>query len=163
MKHLIKHLALIAAVALPLLCGTPAARAQQYAFTTLTNNTGLAIAWATGDQTNWNAAVTLTRFDSFVLEVRAAAATALAGPINLRWSTSQDGTTWTSTTPGAAPLAGGWFGAHMSNGTAGLTVWSTNITVNSVGYWRIENGTNQTGVTITNFNLRAYTKPRRTG
>lgn len=147
-------LAVLAALALP-------AGAQQYGYVTMTNNTGTAIAWATGDTTNWNAAATLTKYDSFTLEVRAGSASAIAGPLNLRWSVSQDGVNYT--TPLVAPGASGWFAAPLTSAAAGVSTWTTNITVGSYGYWRIDYVTNQTTVTLTNFQIRAYLKPKRNG
>lgn len=140
---------------------TAQAQVVQYGGVTVTNNTGTAIAWATGETTNWNAAVTGTKWDSFVLEVRAGSASALGGPINIRWSTSADGSSYTS--PLAASGASGWFSAPLTTAAAGVGTWTTNITLNSVGFWRIDYATNQTTVTLTNFHIRAFYKPNRDG
>lgn len=159
MKHFFKIILLL--TFLLTLCSPPA-DAQQYEVRTLTNNTGIAVAWGTGGATNWAAPITLTKYDSFVLEINQGTASAAAGgTMDIRWSTSSDGTTWT--TGLNQPGASGWFSAGVTNSAAGMARWRTNITVGSIGYWRIDWVTNQIGQTITNFSVKGYLKPKRNG
>lgn len=160
MKHLVKYLALVAF--LLALLAPPARAADQYGYVTVTNNTGTAVAWATGGATNWAAPITLVKHEEFVLEISQGTASAAAGgTIDVRWSTSSDGTTWTTGLNQSGNS--GWFSAGVTNSAAGMARWRTNITVGSIGYWRIDWATNQIGQTITNFNVRAYLKPKRNG
>lgn len=162
MKHLIQNLrsGLLAAALLAL--GSLTSHAQQYNFATVTNNTGAPLAWTTATASNWNSSVSLTKFDSFVLETGVGtASTAAGGTLDIRFSTSNDGINWT--TGLNQPGASGWFSLSPTNSAAGMAWSRTNIVVGSIGYWRIEWVTNNTGVTLTNFTIRAYVKPKRTG
>jgi hypothetical protein len=158
MKKLLQHIMLLALLALCL----PQARAQQYASTTITNNTGAAVSWGTGTATNWNAAVSVPKFGDFALTVRVAQAdtAGAAGTMDVRWSTSIDGTTWANGLNASG--SSGWFSVPLTNSGAVIT-WNTNITLNSVGYWRIDWITNASGKTLTNFNVKVTTKPKRFG
>jgi hypothetical protein len=110
--------------------------------------------------------VTLTTWDSFALEVRTGLTNASAGTIDLAWQTSLDGVNWGNSGLGAGGGAGGgssgWFSVPLTNGGTAC-VWSTNVTVGSMGYWRISWATNNSTQNATNWVIKAWPKPRRQG
>ena len=142
------------------------ARAQQYeAITTLwssgpnlTNPATLATNLSvTAAGTN---GVNATSLGDFLLVFDGMFTNATAGPMNLTYETSGDGVNW-NTNKGIAG-GNGWFGIPCTNDGV-RTIWSTNITVAALGYWRIGWVTNQTGQALTNVSVVAYRKPRRNG
>ncbi len=163
---------LAAALALLALCSNPAAAQQnpnaQYGYTTLhvegTTN-GIANAAATNIHVTalGTNGVTLTKWGDFTLNVDGFSAGALTnGMLDFRWSTSADGTSWNTNATLNASEGAGWFSLGVNTGGSRF-IMNTNITVNSIGYWRIDFITNRTGLTVSNMTIRAYLKPRRTG
>lgn len=132
---------------------------EQYGATTLYSFAGTDTN-IVGQATNIAATVTLTKWDQFFLEFRAtgtnSAGTATTGWA-LAWQHSADGTNW-GTVDG---ISRGWFAFPSTNQIT--TIATTNIVVNSAGYWRLNWVTNNTGHHVTNMSIRAWTKPIRQG
>lgn len=119
------------------------------------------ISWANASTTNFNLVVSAPKWQEFVLEVTAGSASTLSGTMDFRWSTSSDGTNWT--TPLASSGSSGWFALPISGTAGGRINNRTNIVLNSIGFWRADYVTNTSGQTLTNFNVKVYVKPRRYG
>lgn len=116
-----------------------------------------------GAVTNLNSALDATQVSDFALQLVASSTNdAIAGGISVVWETSLDGSNWPTsyTNFAGAPGVQGWFSIPTTNLLK--TVWTTNITVNSVGYWRIRSLTNASSGNFTNIALRGYVKPKRT-
>lgn len=154
----LKHL--IAAAALLVACSLTAT-AQQYAPSTILSIANTNVVGAT---TNVGALttgpVTLTKWQDFALSVDVGVTNASAGTLDIQWDTSLDGVTYT--TAKAMPGASGWFSVPLTNSTTRI-YWTTNITLNAVGYFRVSWVTNQAGQHITNLVIKAYKKPARFG
>lgn len=162
-NHFSKVLKLLAVVALLALC-SPAAKAQQYGSIATLWNAPNATNVAAGGTSNLASVVTLTKYDNFALQfdLIATNATAAAGTFDVYWDTSADGLNYSGASkPGGFVGSSGWFGVPVTNSLR--TTFVTNITVNSVGYWRINWITNNSGVCFTNMLIRAYAKPKRQG
>lgn len=113
--------------------------------------------------TNLAAAIDVTQVTDFSLQVVAKTTNAaVGGSLDFVWETSLDGSNWpTSYTNNAAnSRTTGWFSALVTNNVT--TVWVTNITVDSIGYWRIRSLTNATSGNFTNLSIVGYIKPKRT-
>lgn len=152
-----------AAVLLALTVGftPPAAQAQdQYGLRQTLIDMPLC-AWGNATASNQNLVVSATKWQEFVVEVTAGSASTLSGTMDIRWSTSSDGTNWT--TPLASSGSSGWFALPISGAAGGRINNRTNILLNSIGFWRADYVTNTSGQTLTNFNVKVYTKPRRYG
>lgn len=162
MKTPFKTLATAATLALLSLGALPSQAADQYEI----SKTLLSIATTNNPDATTNVAainggtnfVTLTKFGDFALVVDVGVTNAVTGTIDLSWQTSPDGVNWAT----AGSSAVGWFSAPLTNGGT-HPVWLTNITVNSVGYWRVNWATNKSGQHLTNWTIRTYTKPKRNG
>ena len=156
----IKHFLAVASLMAIFLATPPAARAADYAnqktfwSAVLTN--------ATAFSTNLNAAIDVTQFSEFALNVRCGVTNPVTGSIDIAWQTSADGN-WPATNgiPAAVPGYAGWFSIPCTNmGT--ILNWNTNIPVNAVGYWRITYITNTTVQNMTNAVVTGWVKPKRT-
>ncbi len=113
--------------------------------------------------TNLAAAIDVTQVTDFALQIVAKTTNAaVGGSLDFVWETSLDGSNWpTSYTNNAAnSRTTGWFSALVTNNVT--TVWVTNITVDSIGYWRIRSLTNATSGNFTNMSIVGYIKPKRT-
>jgi hypothetical protein len=113
--------------------------------------------------TNLNSVADCTKFTEFSLQVQASATNNQggAGSFDFVWETSADGINW----PGSTNQIGrtvGWFSAPIQS-NAVRTVWSTNIVLDAIGYWRLRHLTNNANMNFTNIQIRAYAKPRRFG
>lgn len=119
---------------------------------------------ANGVVSNANSTLDATMVTDFALEVKTVSAVAVSGasPLILKWRTSLNGTDFNTSTNDQPGLAQGWFAVPMSTGGSLSNYWTTNITVNSIGYWQLQLMTNNTGQTLTNVSIRAYVKPKRT-
>lgn len=119
--------------------------------------------WTNGPTivTNLAAAGDFTQVTDFALTLIAKATNNAggAGGFSVVWETSLDGTSWPQDTNQIANSVG-WFSIPIQS-NAVTTVWTTNITVNSIGYWRIRHLTNAANMNYTNIALRAYVKPKR--
>jgi hypothetical protein len=111
---------------------------------------------ATATATNLDTAIDVREFSEFTLEVQAGLTNASTGTIDLRWTTSNDGTKY-SAAP-AAPGASGWFSVPLT-GAGTSASWRTNIPVGSYRNWKISWSTNVAGQHMTNVLIRAYGKP----
>lgn len=112
---------------------------------------------------NLNSSIDLTQFGDFALQVVAKTTNAaVGGGISVVWETSLDGSNWPTsyTNFAGAPGVVGWFSVPITNNVT--TVWTTNITVNSIGYWRIRTITNASSGSFTNLVITGYVKPKRT-
>ena len=109
--------------------------------------------------TNVAAAVDASQFSDFLLEVRFtgtnSAMTTTLG-YTIAWQTSADNSNWGT----VDNVNRGWFSVPTTNVIT--TVWTTNITLNSMGYWRANYLTNSAGQCITNLAIKAWVKPKRT-
>lgn len=159
MKTMIKLLSMLA-----LVCGLGLnAKAQQYGLLTTLKSVHATNALANATPTNLNAVVTLTRHDEFVLEFVIGTTNPQASSLSVQWDTSADGVNY----PGAGGLPvfnghnKGWFSIPLTNATP--LVFTTNIVVNSMGYWRLSWLTNVSAVFLTNIQIKAYAKPRTSG
>jgi hypothetical protein len=112
---------------------------------------------ATATASNVAGVATLTKYDQFSIEAVIALTNAAAGTLDVAWDTSNDNSSWATTGAGL-----GWFSIPLTNGGA-VIKWNTNITINSVGYWRARWITNASGQSATSIVIRAYIKPRRNG
>ena len=110
--------------------------------------------------TNLNTQIQVTQFSDFGLEATLGFTNASAGTYDIAWSSSHDGINWADTGIGSIGCRG-WFSIPLTNGGPVIT-WSTNITVNTCGYWRIEWGTNASVQHLTNAVIKGYVKPKRT-
>lgn len=162
MKTLIQKLLLTIAVLAAVVFAPPPAQAADYAVQktfwsfagTWTNSPAVA--------TNLAAAIDVTQFTDFTLALVAKSTnTTGAGSIDVVWETSADGSNWPAGyTQGQIGRAFGWFSIPITNGvTHG---WTTNITVDSIGYWRIRWATNGSSCNFTNLSLTGVVKPKRT-
>lgn len=132
--------------------------AQQYEYTTLLSATGAGEGVIPGGAaTNLAASVTLTKETEFVLALHwdgtNATQTSTLG-VTCAWQTSADGVNWGTVVDGKNA---GWFTIPTTNSVSHN--WSTNITVNTVGYWRLNWMTNGAVSMWTNGWIRAYKKP----
>lgn len=157
MKLKNKILILIAAFALAF--ALPA-DAQQYGAiktllsisTTNANNTATNVGNIGGANANY---VTLTKKGDFVLEVQALFTNAVTGTIDVNYTTSADGSNWATTGAGT-----GTFSVPCTNSGTAL-YWTTNITVNALGYWKATWVSNATGLSTTSLVVKAWGKPER--
>lgn len=158
---LVEKITLVTLLALLALAFTPTAHAQQYGvLKELLSIGGTNVAGATtnignigGANTNY---LTLTKWDSFDLQVTVGLTNASAGTLDLNWSTSADGLNWANTGAGQ-----GWFSVPLTNGSTVVT-WRTNIT-SPFGYYKLGIATNAAVQHTTNVIIRAYKKPRDNG
>lgn len=115
-----------------------------------------------GTATNLAAAIDVQQVTDFSLQaifINTNAAT--AGTIDVVWETSVDGSNWpTQSTNASNGRAQGWFSFVVTNNVK--SVWITNITVDSIGYWRIRHLTNSSSGNYTNVQVVGYIKPKRT-
>jgi hypothetical protein len=128
-----------------------ARQANFWTATSITNVTGVA--------SNLNAAIEVTKTDSFTLQFALGFTNPCAGTYDVQWTTSADGLTYASAP--AMPGASGWFSIPLTNAGAVVT-WITNIPMASRGFWKINYGTNQAGQSLTNAQVLGYVKPNRT-
>lgn len=119
---------------------------------------------ANGVVSNANATIDVKQFTDFALEVKTVSAAAVSGaaPLVIKWRTSLNGTDFNTSTNDAPGRAQGWFAVPMSTGGSLSNYWTTNIVVDSIGYWQLQLMTNATGQTLTNVQIRGYVKPKRT-
>lgn len=113
--------------------------------------------------TNLAAAIDVTQTADFALQIVAKTTNAaVGGSLDFVWETSLDGSNWPTgyTNNAANSRTTGWFSALVTNNVT--TVWVTNITVDSIGYWRIRSLTNNTSGNFTNLSIVGYIKPKRT-
>lgn len=158
----IKQLILSAALLTAALFTPPPAKAADYAvqktfwsFAGTWTNTPTTV-------TNVAAAIDVTQFTDFALQVVASGTnnSVGAGSFDFVWETSLDGSNW----PGITNQIGrtvGWFSVPMQTNSI-KTVWVTNITVDAIGYWRIRHITNAANMNYTNIAITGYVKPKRT-
>lgn len=126
-------------------------------------------AFPTGTASNIAAQVTTeivncTKHDQFTFALFTTPnATGAQGNVALgvRWSVSADGVNWPAT---AIDVAGqtGHFTIPLTNNTGQIT-WQTNITMNTLGYWRLDYLTNNHSGSLTNGHIKAWFKPQRNG
>lgn len=152
-----KFIIIIALAALLAAVLTPPAQAADYGVQKTIWSFGATN--VTGTATNLDSAVDLTQFTEFQLEVRVDLTNAAAGTLDLRWTTSNDGSQYT-TAPALAGVSG-WFSVPLTNNGTTAT-WRTNISVGALGYWKLAWLTNAAGQSITNASLRIYAKPKNT-
>ena len=119
------------------------------------------VRWITATATNFAAVVNCTKHDKFALQFDILTTNASTGPVIVRWSTSLDGVSYASN-PEVAGVSAGWFAIPTTN-NAKSTTFLTNITVDAIGFWRLEYMTNTTVQHISNCVVRAYLKPQRSG
>jgi hypothetical protein len=151
MKKLILGLGLFA------LCSF--AVAQQYDYVQINTRTGTASTIPASAATNINAVIPCTKYTDFLLSVNFKAMAAHTSALDFRWELSPDGTNW----PAIATAGNsGWFGGPVGNGTTTVQ-WSTNVTMNSAGFFRISYITNGHAAVVTNLDIKAYYKPKRNG
>lgn len=152
---------ILSAVALAVLAAAfllpPAARAADYGVSktiwsvpNFTNNPANA--------TNLAAVVDCTQVTDFALHVKIGLTNVSTGTYDVRWTTSGDNSTFGSSP--AATGSSGWFSIPLTGGGTVIT-WTTNIPVNSVGYWKFDWGTNVAAQHMTSVVMRAYAKPKR--
>jgi hypothetical protein len=158
LRHLLAFAACIFALA-----GPPAANAADYAVQGTFFNFPIT-SIANGVVSNANATIDVTQFTEFALDVKTVSAVAVSGasPLIIKWRTSLNGTDFNTSTNDAPGHAQGWFAVPMSTGGSLSNYWTTNITVNGIGYWQLQLMTNNTGQTLTNVVIRGYVKPKRT-
>lgn len=114
-----------------------------------------------GNATNLSAAVIDCRnYKEFVLSINCGLTNPSAGgTLDFQWTTSSDGVNFCSIP--VCPKASGWFSVPLTNGGTNFS-FSTNIVVDSIGYWRINWLTNNTlGAHATNFLIQGYQKPEK--
>jgi len=111
---------------------------------------------------NLNAAIDCTQFTDFSLAVIAKATNNAggAGGFSIVWETSPNGSDWPQDT-NQISRAVGWFSIPIQS-NAVTTVWTTNITMDAIGYYRIRHITNNCNMNYTNISLVGYVKPKRT-
>lgn len=164
MKHFISILALVLATAF----GAHAQDGTQYGYTALGGADGGTYYIAASANTNLggSAVFTATKYDNFTLALSWKPKNGASNSIDVAWEFSPDGSTWPAAITGNTNSTyKSWFitiGADATN-AAGQALFMTNITLNSVGYWRILSVTNNSAVILTNFAARAYYKPKRKG
>jgi len=154
MKSLLAVLAVLALAAT-----VPTVRAAEYA--------PIGTVWsapnftnATGTATNLAVTIDCTTTTDFSLTFEFGLTNPAAGSFNCRWEKSA--TRNFLITNIANHADSGWFAVPLTNrGTK--TVWTTNITMDAIGYYRIVWGTNQIGQSVTSALVRAYAKPARFG
>ncbi len=162
MKHLLARLLAVVLLLIALALPTPEANAADYAIQktfwsfagTWTNSPGAI--------TNLAAAIDVTQVSDFALSfVAKSTNTTGAGTLDFVWETSPDGSNWPITSTNASlGRTQGWFSAPVTNGVA--HVWITNITVDSIGFWRIRTYTNASSCNFTNMAIAGRVKPKRT-
>lgn len=162
LQHFTARLLAVAALTAALLTPTLEVKAADYAVQktfwsfngTWTNSPGVA--------TNLLSAIDLTTVTDFTLSlVGKSTNTTGTGTYDFVWETSPDGSNWPITSTNAAlGRSQGWFSAPITNGV--LHVWLTNITVDSIGFWRIRTGTNASSCNFTNLAIEGRIKPKRT-
>lgn len=144
-----------------LLLGSSPATAQQYGpkttFWGVNDFTN-----ATGTASNLAAATTMTKNDQFTLWVVAGFTNPCAGNLNIQWDCSADGVNYLTTNNPTVSGSSGWFSIPLTN-SGTKVVWATNITVGTLGFWRINWFTNAAGQSMTNVTIQAYVKPVRSG
>jgi hypothetical protein len=120
--------------------------------------------WTNGPTivTNLNAAIDCTSVTDFSLSLIAygtnnAGAT---GSFNVVWETSPDGANWPKDTNQISRSVG-WFSIPVSSNDV-KTVWTTNITMDAIGYWRLRHLTNAANMNYTNISIAGWIKPQRT-
>ncbi len=121
--------------------------------------------WTNGPTivTNLNQAINVTTVTDFQLSLIAKGTNnaGAAGGFDVVWEVSPDGSTWPGVT-GLVHQVTGWFNIPVQSNNV-TTVFATNITMNSLGYWRIRHLTNNANMNYTNIALRGYIKPKRFG
>lgn len=111
----------------------------------------------TGTVTNLASVADVTQYNDFQFVVFGAATNACAGTLDVVWTTSGDNSHFCSA---VCPQNRGWFSIPLTNlGTA--FAWQTNVTVTSLGYWKVDYITNSAGQSITNITVNAYAKPTK--
>jgi hypothetical protein len=160
MKSILKSLAVAVVIAAACLAPPKVEAQNQYGVIKELLNIGGTNATATATNVGALGHVAATKYDYFTLQVIVGATNASAGTYDIRWSTSADGTNWT--TAPAAPGSSGWFSVPLTNTTIPM-VWQTNITVNGIGFWRVDWATNASAHHVTQQVIRAWGKPRRDG
>ena len=159
-KFKLSTVLLAAAAAIAFMAAPPPAHAGDYAVQktiwSVTDFTNL-----TTTATNVAAVVDCTQVSDFLLHVTTGLTNPSAGSLSLQWETSGDGSSWIITNNPALAGSSGWFGIPLTN-SGTKTVFTTNITVNSAGYWRATWITNIAGQHMTQVVVRAYIKPKRT-
>lgn len=144
--------AILALFTLPVRAADYAVQKTFWSVTDFTNVTATA--------TNLAQAIDVTQVSDFALQIKTGITNPSAGSLAIQWETSLDGTFLTTNNP-AAPGSSGWFSVPLTN-SGTRTVWTTNITVGAVGYWRLSWLTNSAGQSITNVSITGYAKPKRT-
>lgn len=120
---------------------------------------------AVGTVTNLNSVADLSQFTDFVLEVTAVSTNSTSGgTFDINWDTAADPTRFGSGAAIASQNGSrGWFSIPLTNTVANVTsVFTTNITVNALGYFRIISLTNNSFQCLTNWRVAAWVKPKRT-
>jgi hypothetical protein len=111
--------------------------------------------------TNLRAAIDVTMVTDFSLQVKTVATNAsTGGTLDVVWDTSNSGD-WGTGFGNPLPGSRGWFSLPLTNNGNVTSVFTTNITVNGVGYWRIVAITNSVAQCITNWSVLGYVKPKR--
>lgn len=110
--------------------------------------------------TNLAQVIDVTQFPDFALIVKGGLTNPSAGTLDIKWDVSADNT-YPVQAGVVAPLQSGWFSVPLTNNGTNFN-WTTNITVNAVGYWRLTWLTNAAVQHMTNITIRGYVKPKRT-
>jgi hypothetical protein len=161
MKTFFKTVLSSVAIAALLVATAPPVKAADYAVQkTFWSFAGT---WTNGPTvvTNLNAAIDVTQVSDFALTLIASGTNAAgaAGGFSVVWETSLDGSNWPQDTNQISRSVG-WFSIPAQSNNV-KTVWVTNITVDSIGYWRIRHITNAANMNYTNMAVRGYVKPKR--
>jgi hypothetical protein len=154
--NLIKHFCGLAALIALGFAATPA-KAQQYRVLHTFWNVG-DFTNATATATNLASTVTLTKTDKWTLWVVVGVTNPAAGSLALQWDCSADGTTFLTTNNPAVSGSSGFFSIPLTNSGTKI-VWATNMTADSLGYWRLNWLTNSAGQSVTSIVVQAYAKP----
>lgn len=109
--------------------------------------------------TNLASIIDVREFTEIGLQFRFGLTNASTGTITVQWDTSMDGVNFCANP--ACPGTSGWFAVPLTNGGT-FTTWTTNITVGSFGYYRINYMTNVAVQHFTNAQVLAYAKPSKT-
>ncbi len=135
-----------------------AAFAQQYGAATalVTNNFILTNGTSTAIVSNYNSSASLAKFQEFNLALQFKLVGAGNGPVVFTWTTSDDGTNWATTGPGAGTIS------LSANGSTFVN-FNTNFYLGSAGYFTLTNIAGATNNATTNISAVVWTKPRRNG
>jgi len=128
------------------------AYSQLYDTSQLVNN----IAIASGGSSNVAAVVGCTRYDEFALQINFKLMASGTDPVTFTWCTSNDGVTYCTTGSGQGTFT------VAANGTTPV-VFTTNMVMNSVGYFQISSIAGSTNAITTNLTVNAFFKPRKRG